>query len=161
MAEWVDPEVWWAKAPHVFMSAACLVSNGNPDDGAVLLVKPSYRAYWQLPGGIVEHAERPQSAAARELSEEAGVVTAVPDRLLVMHWMPPRGDRPVPMLNWIFHAPAVQGFPKVVSPGEISDVQFVQWDQAEKLLSVEDAPRLPAARQALRQDHTVYISDSL
>ncbi|MGK5557998.1 NUDIX domain-containing protein, partial [Actinomadura kijaniata] len=122
-----------------------------------LLVKPSYRTYWQLPGGLVEHDEPPQQAAARELGEEAGLSIGVPDRLLVVHWMPARGDRPAPMLNWIFHAPVVHGGPQVVSPGEISDVQFVSWDKAEAMLSEEDVPRLPAARRALREGCTVYV----
>ncbi|WP_157419968.1 NUDIX domain-containing protein [Actinomadura kijaniata] len=153
----MEPAVWWARAPHVFMSAACLVHQGTADDGAVLLVKPSYRPYWQLPGGLVKRNEPPQRAAARELGEEAGLSVGVPDRLLVVHWMPARGDRPAPMLNWIFHAPVVHGDPQVVSPEEISDVQFVPWEKAKKLLPDEDAPRLPAARRALREGRTVYV----
>ncbi|WP_067821434.1 NUDIX domain-containing protein [Actinomadura kijaniata] len=123
----------------------------------MLLVKPCYRPYWQLPGGLVEHNEPPQRAAGRELGEEAGLPIDVPDRLLVVYWMPARDDRPAPMINWTFHASIVHSAPQVVSPDEIIDVQFVPWDKAEKLLSDEDAPRLPAARRALRQGSTVYV----
>lgn len=38
----------------------------------VLLVEPSYKPNWELPGGAVEADESPWDAAARELLEELG-----------------------------------------------------------------------------------------
>jgi 8-oxo-dGTP pyrophosphatase MutT (NUDIX family) len=60
--------------------------------GRVLLVEPSYKDYWELPGGAVEADESPYDAAARELKEELSLV-APPGRLLVVDWVPPQPGR--------------------------------------------------------------------
>lgn len=60
------------------------------DTGHVLLVNPSYKDCWDIPGGMVEANEAPRAAAERELREELGLsITA--GRLLVVDWVPPRG----------------------------------------------------------------------
>ncbi|MGH3757484.1 NUDIX domain-containing protein [Actinophytocola sp.] len=40
--------------------------------GRVLLVEPSYKPNWEIPGGAVEADESPWDAAVRELGEELG-----------------------------------------------------------------------------------------
>ena len=50
-------------------SAACLVRNAAGD---VLVVRPTYKQHWELPGGAIEPGESPQAAAARETAEETG-----------------------------------------------------------------------------------------
>jgi len=67
--------------------------------GAVLLVKPSYKAGWDLPGGIVEPGESPLEAVRREVVEELGVALRV-GRLLEVDWAPDDviGDK----LLWVF-----------------------------------------------------------
>jgi ADP-ribose pyrophosphatase YjhB (NUDIX family) len=39
-------------------------------EGRVLIVKPSYRRHYGLPGGFIRRGETPAEAASREVSEE-------------------------------------------------------------------------------------------
>jgi 8-oxo-dGTP pyrophosphatase MutT (NUDIX family) len=45
-------------------------------DDRVLLVRSTYQSWWGLPGGRVDRAESPRSAAARELREETALAVA-------------------------------------------------------------------------------------
>lgn len=52
------------------MSAGGLIfDTGN----RLLLVKPSYKKEWLIPGGVIEKHESPRSAADREVMEEIGI----------------------------------------------------------------------------------------
>jgi len=61
-------------------------------DGRMLLVEPTYKPYWEIPGGSVEADESPYAAVVRELKEELGLPVQL-GRLLVTDWVPPRPDR--------------------------------------------------------------------
>lgn len=58
----------------------------------ILLVQPTYKDYWELPGGAVDGDESPYDAAQREVAEELGLSMS-PGRLLVVDWVPPRPGR--------------------------------------------------------------------
>lgn len=64
--------------------------------GQVLLHRRSDTGTWALPGGIIDPAEEPADAAAREIFEETGVI-AVPERLAAVTVSAPityaHGDR--------------------------------------------------------------------
>ncbi|MFK0292544.1 NUDIX hydrolase [Streptomyces sp. NPDC090442] len=75
-----------ARSRHaVWMSATALFTDPL---GRVLLVKPTYREQWLLPGGAGESGESPAQACRREIGEELGLARA-PGRLLAVHWLPP------------------------------------------------------------------------
>jgi 8-oxo-dGTP diphosphatase len=57
------------------------------DAGRVMLVQPTYKDYWDIPGGYVETGETPAQAAAREVREELGIQTVI-GPLLVADWAP-------------------------------------------------------------------------
>lgn len=52
-------------------------------DGRVLIVKPTFKPAWELPGGAVEDDESPRGACVRELHEELGITVAVGELLCV------------------------------------------------------------------------------
>ena len=67
--------------------------------GRALLVKPTYKDLWDIPGGYLHPGETPTAALRRELVEELG--TALPiGRLLAADWAPSEqeGDK----LLWVF-----------------------------------------------------------
>ena len=82
-------DAFTATLPRKRMGSAALLSD---DQGRVLLVEPTYKDYWELPGGAVEADEAPYAAVVRELKEELGLPVQ-PGRLLVTDWVPPRPNR--------------------------------------------------------------------
>jgi 8-oxo-dGTP diphosphatase len=57
------------------------------DQGRVLLVRPTYKSTWDIPGGYVERGESPATACRRELDEELGI-DRQPLQLLSVDWAP-------------------------------------------------------------------------
>lgn len=74
-----------ATLPAKRSAAAVVFGDGA---GRVLLVEPTYKPCWEIPGGCVEANESPFDAAVREVEEELGLVVK-PGRLLVVDWVPP------------------------------------------------------------------------
>ncbi|HEV7647960.1 MAG TPA: NUDIX hydrolase [Actinophytocola sp.] len=61
--------------------------------GQVLLVEPTYKPGWEIPGGVIEAGETPSAACVREIDEELGLNVHL-GRLLVVDWAPhPRGEK--------------------------------------------------------------------
>ena len=57
-------------APSFTVGAMAIIERS---DGAVLLVRHSYRRRWGVPGGLMKRGEHPELALRREVSEEVGV----------------------------------------------------------------------------------------
>jgi 8-oxo-dGTP pyrophosphatase MutT (NUDIX family) len=90
VGEWLEPEQWYASLPSLLDSASALIT--NPSGASVLMVKPNYRTWWNLPGGIMEAGEPPHVCCAREVAEELGLQMD-PGRLLVTDWVAPTAVR--------------------------------------------------------------------
>jgi ADP-ribose pyrophosphatase YjhB (NUDIX family) len=99
--------------------------------GRVLLVNPTYKPPWEIPGGVVEDGESPRTCCARELDEELGWKGDL-GRLLVVDGLPDlggRGDR----ILFIFDGGLVDdpdAFLDTVRlpPDELSEARFVDLD---------------------------------
>lgn len=64
--------IWWRLTCPAHEGTQVAVYVGP----ALLLVRASYRAEWQLPGGSIRRGETPEAAARRELAEEIGLTTS-------------------------------------------------------------------------------------
>jgi len=59
-----------AVSPSFTVGAMCFIER---DDGAVLLVRHSYRERWGVPGGLLQRGEDPEDGVRREVREEVGL----------------------------------------------------------------------------------------
>jgi 8-oxo-dGTP pyrophosphatase MutT (NUDIX family) len=73
MVRYTDAEElkWHNSLPSKRIAASVILRNKN---GEILVVKPNYRDYWNLPGGVVEPNESPTEGVIRESKEEVGIV---------------------------------------------------------------------------------------
>lgn len=108
------------------------------DSDRVLLVKPNYRSYWAVPGGMVDDGEPPPECAVREVAEKLGLQVER-GALLVVDRAPASGDRRRPMMNFIFDREIV------TDPSPIR-LQTDELDAAQFWPGEEAATKLPAAR---------------
>jgi 8-oxo-dGTP diphosphatase len=134
-----DPEAWQAhlaegnaKQPRKRVAVDALLRD---QQGRILLVKPSYKPGWDLPGGMVEANESPLDALRRELTEELDL-NRPSYRLLCIDWVPPHGPWD-DQISFIFDGGSLQSDECERLMGhdqEIVDIQFAHQEGFEDLL---------------------------
>jgi 8-oxo-dGTP pyrophosphatase MutT (NUDIX family) len=145
---------WYAQLPTMFGSAAALFTNRA---GQVLLVKPNYRDHWTLPGGILEHGEPPHVGCRREVEEETGIGRD-PGPLLVIQWAPPEGDRPKPIVHFVFDGGVLEDdVPIRLQPEELDDYRFVDPGDLDGYLPPFMTARVSAGLRGRTAGAAVYL----
>jgi 8-oxo-dGTP diphosphatase len=137
-----DAAVYFAQLPTLYGAAAALFTD---ETGRVLLVKPNYRDHWSLPGGVLEHGEPPHVGCAREVAEEVGL-RIEPGPLLAVDWVPPDGNRPRPIVAWVFDGGTIPSTQKItLQVEELDDYRFVPAEEIAAYLPPLLASRVAAA----------------
>ena len=154
---YLPPQEYYATLPKHIAGAGAIFRDAN---GGILLVKPSYRETWEIPGGGLEHGEDPWAAAVREVKEETGLELR-PGRLLAVDWIPPQDDGRPALANFLFDG----GLPGT-DPGRqdirLQDGELTSWTMAapgqwEDLLAPHMARRVRACADALDTGTTAYL----
>ena len=141
--------------PAIPVSAGALIFDGA---GRLLILKPTYKTGWTIPGGVMEaDGETPWEACRREVREECGI-DLTRGRLAAMDFRRPRPGRPGG-IRFLFDCGRVgdevlAGI--VVQPEEISEYRLAALPDALGLLR---GPIRRRVRAAARGRRPVYLED--
>jgi ADP-ribose pyrophosphatase YjhB (NUDIX family) len=129
------------------------------EDGRVLLVEPSYKSNWEIPGGSVEAEESPWDGAVRELREELGWTREI-GRLLVVDHVRASEPRPEGIVfvfdGGVLSDAEVDGL--TFPDGEILSAGFYSVAEARGLVRPLLADRISVALEVV-QDGTTGLCD--
>jgi 8-oxo-dGTP diphosphatase len=147
---------FYASLPRTRGAAAALLVD---DTGRVLLVKPTYKDGWFLPGGVIEEGESPLRACVRECEEELGLTPNL-DGLVCVDWGPPRDG--VDAVNIFVFAGSITGeeISRIRLPAdELSDHVLVSPDELGGLVPPHVGRRMAPSLRAATEARTVYLED--
>ncbi|MFC6018245.1 NUDIX domain-containing protein [Plantactinospora solaniradicis] len=126
------------------------------DDDRVLLVDPTYKEFWNLPGGGVDADETPRAACVREVREELGLDASI-GPLLVVAWT---ANGPDGKVFFVFDGgvlPPDRRAAIVLDPAELAEYAFVPVERARSLLSEPQWALLAEVLAARADGVTRYV----
>ena len=142
--------------PTIPASAGALLRDRK---GRLLILKPTYKGGWTIPGGVMESdGETPWEACVREVREECGLIVTR-GRLVCVDFRRPRPGRPGGM-RFLFDCGTVERSAAgriVLQPEEISTFRFAAAPEALRLLSRPVRRRVGVALR--HPDRVSYLED--
>jgi 8-oxo-dGTP diphosphatase len=144
------------QVPRVPASAGALLFD---ECGRLLVLNPTYKRHWTIPGGQLEpDGETPWRACRRETREECGIEIER-GRLVCVDFRPPKDAGRPGGLRFVFHC-GVLGEDRrggiSLQAEEIREYRFVDLDEAAELLS---GPLRRRVLACVRADRCLYLED--
>jgi 8-oxo-dGTP diphosphatase len=147
--------------PAIPASAGALIFDGT---GRLLILNPTYKTGWTIPGGVMEaDGETPWEACRREVREECGLELRR-GRLACVDFRPDRSAEPgrperAGGIRFLFDCGVFDDAELAgitVQPEEVAEYQFVAMKEALELLR---APIRRRVRAGTRRRRCVYLED--
>ena len=153
----LPPDQYMASLARKRMAAGALFRDGA---GRVLLVEPTYKPTWDVPGGVVEQEESPTAACRREVLEELGLERPV-GRVLVVDWVPSRPERPEGlMLVYDGGVLAESDIARIrLQADELASYAFVETERVHELVNALLARRIAACLEAVAEGTTISLEN--
>jgi ADP-ribose pyrophosphatase YjhB (NUDIX family) len=128
--------------------------------GRVLLVEPTYKPNWEIPGGAVEQEESPPAACHRELVEEIGLDRPV-GRVLAVDWVPSRQERPEGLILVYDGGVLTEADTAAIrlNADEVASYAFVEAERVGELVSELLARRITACLEAVSTGTTMSLEN--
>ncbi len=147
---------FYASLPGKRIAAGVLITD---DLDRVLLLQPSYKSTWEIPGGTVKAGESPRAAARREVGEELGLDIGL-GRLLVVDWVaeePPKTEG----LVFVYDGGVLDMADRSIrlQRAELNAYGFVDLDGAMGLASERAERRWKAALAARQMGRLLELED--
>ena len=154
----MDKKTYQQTLPRKRISAGCLLFD---EEGRLLVVEPTYKSTWEIPGGVVEANESPRTAVIREMQEELGL-SLLPLRLLVVDYSSESETR-TESLQFIFLGPTLtqERIAAICLPAaELGSMRFLPPLEALELLNNKLRRRVQQALVArLSSDKVIYLEE--
>jgi 8-oxo-dGTP diphosphatase len=141
-------------APGFTVGSICMIER---TDGAVLLVRQSYRNGWGVPGGLLKRGETPEAAAQREVLEETGMrIDLVGEPAVVVE---PRARR----VDLVFRARPAAGERADEASPRSPEIVEVAWFAVDAMpdLQAETSGALVALARSARNPQAVPLPAEL
>lgn len=126
-------------------------------DGKVLLMKPSFKDGWLLPGGGVERGEYPRETWKRVIEEELGLKLS-PERLLCIDYRKASLESVIMVFSTRVIMPEDELEIRIPT-GEFSEFRMVTLEEAASMLRERAAKRLPYCIESLQKGTTAYVEE--
>jgi 8-oxo-dGTP pyrophosphatase MutT (NUDIX family) len=126
-------------------------------DGGVLLVRPTYKPYWDIPGGYVEPGESPLAACRREIREELGITPAIRPQTFAIDGAPAEGEGD--KILFVFDGGYLDDEDLAAitfADGEIAEIRYVPPAELDAYVPARLARRIHSALTAKQNGHPVY-----
>lgn len=146
-----------ATLPGKRMASGCLFLN---QAGEILIVKPTYRAGWLLPGGSTEKDESPAQGCTREVREELGLEKPRLRLLCLEYQSAYRGG--TESLQFIFYGGVLseEEIASIHLPAdELAEYRFCPREEALSLLVERLADRVKFGLRAFDENQVIYLED--
>ena len=153
----MDRKIYQTALPMKRLSAGMLLFD---EQGQLLVVEPTYKDTWEIPGGVVEDNESPRQAAMRELEEELGL-QCVPLRLLGVDYTGENNNR-TESLHFIFLGPVLTAEDIASIKLEIYELRgyrLLPPKQAIKLLNKKLRRRVRRCLKVMNKKRTLYMEE--
>lgn len=124
------------------------------DAGRLMMLRTTYKDYWEIPGGYIEAGETPREAGIREVREELGLHIEL-GPLLSIDWAPhpDEGNK----ILFIFDG-------GTLDPEQLARIQFSDGEIAEyRFVAPDDLAEITIPRlvRRLRATHTARVTGQL
>ena len=154
----MNKKEFYDSLPKKRMAAGALFLD---QDRNILMVKPAYKDYWHLPGGLVEQDESPYAACVREVREETGLEMKN-GRLLTVDYSSADSEGRTEHLEFIFYGGLLENaaIKKIQCPeGEIEKYGFIPENGLSDHTVKRIADRIVYSLKALKDKSAYYLEN--
>lgn len=150
---------YYKNLPRKRMGAGMMLFNKSDE---ILIVKPSYKDHWSIPGGVISGQESPKEACIRETNEEVNLNIKDPKFLCIAYYL--NDDKPEKdeALQFMFYGGVLnddQISNIKLADGEISEYKFLKIDEALPLLNKKLQIRILKSLEAIQNNSAIYLDN--
>ncbi|MFN2277939.1 MAG: NUDIX domain-containing protein [Candidatus Promineifilaceae bacterium] len=153
----MDRKSFQATLPTKRISAGMLMFD---EQGDLLVVEPTYKDTWEIPGGVVELNESPRQAVIREVAEELGL-DCEPKRLLGVDHTAASETR-TESVHFIFLGPPLtkKRLDAIrLKRDELHSYRLLPPEEATKLLNKKLRRRVRRCLKVVDKKRTIYMEE--